>query len=178
MGNIVLDQESRRISAAAFDGVISDLEREITQLITTIKKITFTKDLKLRGQLSLECQRIERLLELLDRFSSTGTKSNDGVPCFEVSHLCLDAHGLLAKARSLCAASLCKGKVEGNVVHLVADSIKTEREEFSLMLASLDIDTLFAEAEFAEAEADPEFAEREESQRKKPALRLVVNTKI
>lgn len=170
-GNIVLDQESRRVSAAAFDGIVSDLEREITQLITTIKKITFTKDFKLRGQLSLECQRIERLLKLLDRCSSTRTQNKDGVPCFEVSHLCLEAHGLLAKARSLGAASLCKGKVEGNVVHLIADPIKNEREEFSLMLAALDIDAMFAEA-------DTGFADHEENQPKKPVLRLVVNSKV
>ena len=141
------------------------LEEELTQLITVVKKLGYSKKIEHRGQLSLVCERVERLLELLSQSSVEQLQAAE-IKQSTVDYVRIEAHALLAKAKTLSAVSLCVGQVDGNVVHLKRDDVKAEQDAYAHMLAALDIDTLLLESEQALGEDSKDKDER-------PVLSLV-----
>ncbi len=142
-----MDQESQHTTHLHVVSVIEDLECELASLIELVKKLTYSKTLKLRGELSLGCERVERLLRLLETAPLTAASSEAGISVSTRDYIRVEAHALLARARTLAATSLRVGEREGNVVHLARDEAKAEHDAYEHMLAALEIDLLLESPE-------------------------------
>lgn len=145
LGKRLLSQSNYFSCSRNTGELIADLEQELEQLIQAVKTLTFSRRMEDRGRLSLTCERVERLLELLGKENDTQAIDSLELSQTSIAYIQIEAHALLARARTLAATSLCRGSVEGNVIHLKRDDKKIEQQAHAHMLAALDIDALLME---------------------------------